>query len=181
VRKIKSLFKRNYETDRLIKDEVVEGSKWVLNGEGIATRKYDGTCCMIKDGQLYRRFDVKKGRKVPENFIPAQDKDVVTGHWPGWVKCEKENPQDKWHIEAFDSKLEDGTYELCGPKVQCNPENFNIHVLVKHGVEVLENVPRDFNGIKSYLIGKDIEGIVWYRKNGDMVKVKLKDFGIKRK
>ena len=180
MKKIKSLFQRNYETDRLVRNEVVEGAEWVLNGEGMPTRKFDGTCCMIKSGVLFKRHDVKKGRNVPSGFIAAQDKDEVTGHWPGWVKCEESNPQDKYHIEAFDNNLEDGTYELCGPKVQGNPEHFDKHVLIKHGVIILDNVPRDYEGLREYLRDGNIEGIVWHKDNGDMVKIKAKDFGFKR-
>lgn len=43
MKKIKSLFKRNYETDHLVRDEVVEGSEWVLEGHGVGTLKIDGT------------------------------------------------------------------------------------------------------------------------------------------
>jgi hypothetical protein len=38
VKKIISLFQRNYETDRRVRDEVVPGAEWVLAGEGVATR-----------------------------------------------------------------------------------------------------------------------------------------------
>ncbi len=37
MKKIKSLFKRNYEGNRQVYDCVVEGSEWVVNGEGSAT------------------------------------------------------------------------------------------------------------------------------------------------
>ncbi len=50
MRKIKSLFKRDYEGNRNVYDEIVEGSEWVAMGEGKATKKYDGTCCMVNDG-----------------------------------------------------------------------------------------------------------------------------------
>jgi hypothetical protein len=43
MRKIITLFQRNYESDRLVRDEVVPGAEWVLAGEGVATRKFDGT------------------------------------------------------------------------------------------------------------------------------------------
>jgi hypothetical protein len=50
MQKIISLFQRNYDTDRLVRDEVTPGAEWVINGEGIATRKWDGTCCKIEKG-----------------------------------------------------------------------------------------------------------------------------------
>lgn len=35
MKKIISLFKRNYETDHKVRNEVVEGAEWVINGEGL--------------------------------------------------------------------------------------------------------------------------------------------------
>ena len=43
MKKIISLFQRNYEGDRLVRDELVPGAEWVAAGEGVATRKWDGT------------------------------------------------------------------------------------------------------------------------------------------
>ena len=138
MKKIKSLFKRDYESkDRLVYNEVVEGCEWVLEGEGIATRKYDGTSCMIKEGVLYKRYDAKNGKKPPKGFIPAQDPDPITGHWPGWIVVDFSKPENKYHKQAFEleadiqeyMELEEGTYELCGPKINGNPEHFDFHVL----------------------------------------------------
>ena len=55
MRKIPSLFKRDYEGTHKVYDEVVEGSEWVLAGEGVPTRKWNGTACMIEGGKLYKR------------------------------------------------------------------------------------------------------------------------------
>lgn len=85
MKKIISLFQRNYETDRLVRDEVVPGAEWVLAGEGVATRKFDGACCMVRDGKLFKRYDAKNGKTPPPGFEPAQDADPVTGHLPGWL------------------------------------------------------------------------------------------------
>lgn len=41
MKKIVSLFKRDYKGDRLVYNEIVPGTDWVLAGEGIATIKYD--------------------------------------------------------------------------------------------------------------------------------------------
>ena len=181
MKKIKSLFMRNYKGDRQVYDEVVLGSEWVIAGEGIATRKFDGSCCMVQEGVLFKRYDVKKRRRVPEGFIPAQEKDEVTGHWPGWVIVTDE-PEDKWFREAFDENLPDGTYELCGPKVQGNPEAFNHHVLVPHGGEKLDDVPRTFMTLRDYFVfvKQNIVGIVWHHADGRMVKIKRRDFGFSR-
>ena len=183
MKKIKSLFKRDYGSGaRLVYNEVVEGSEWVINGEGVPTRKFDGTCCAIINGEIYKRYDAKNGKPVPEGAIPCQEPDPITGHQPCWLKCQEGNPSDKYFWEGFNNleDKQDGTYELCGEKVQGNPEHIEGHKLIRHGIEVLENVPRDFDGLKEYLKDKDIEGIVWHRANGDMVKIKKKDFWGKR-
>lgn len=188
MKKIISLFQRNYDGDRLVRDEVVPGAEWVLAGEGVATRKWDGTCVLIKDGVMWKRYEVKKGKTAPAGFRPANDVDEVTGKQQGWLQV-GDGPDDRWHREALiacdaaAADYEDGTYELVGPKVQGNPERADHHMLVKHDWPQLEMdtpVPRTFDGIRDYLENNDIEGIVWHRDNGDMVKIKAKDFGLKR-
>jgi len=91
-------------------------------------------------------------------------------------------PDDARHREAWSQAffVDDGTYELCGPKVQKNPERYSCHVLVRHGKEVLEDAPRTFDALRAYLAGRDIEGIVWHHPDGRMVKIKGKDFGLRR-
>ena len=184
MKKIISLFKRNYEGDHLVLDEIVPGAEWVQNGEGVATRKYDGTCCMVNNHEIYARYDVKKDRKPPENFIPAQDPDPITGHWPGWVKCNIDDKQWRWHFEAFydeNSTFRNGTYELCGPKINGNPEKLENHVLIAHDCAFrFYDAPRTFNELKEWFTDKNIEGVVWHHPDGRMVKIKKKDFGLTR-
>ena len=184
--KIISLFQRNYEGDRLVRDEVVNGAEWVVSGEGVATRKWDGTACMVRAGKLYKRYDVKGGRKAPPNFEAASDPDPVTGHWPGWIPV-GDGPDDQWHREAFFGggfadgdqdrpSLSDGTYELCGPKINGNPEGYLAHALIPHGKHVIEPCPRDFEGVRDFLRATNIEGIVWHHADGRMGKIKARDF-----
>lgn len=175
MKKIISLFQRNYDGDRLVRHELVPGSEWVSKGEGVATRKFDGTCCMIRGGVLYKRYDLKKGRTAPVGFEPAQPPDEVTGHHPGWVPV-GQSSDDRYHREAVHSALPDGTYELVGPKIQGNPEGFSSHTLIPHGKSLLPKCPRDYEGIKAYLEPLNIEGIVWHHPDGRMVKIKRKDF-----
>lgn len=180
MRKIISLFQRNYDGDRLVRDEIVPGAEWVPAGEGVATRKFDGTCCMVRGGKLFKRFEVKPGATPPAHFEPANDVDENTGKQQGWVPV-GDGPEDQWHREAFRYGAVDGTYELCGPKVQGDPEGFGSpHVLARHGMHRLMDAPRDFGGLRDYFRTHDIEGIVWHHPDGRMVKIKGKDFGIKR-
>jgi len=181
MKKIISLFQRNYDGDHQVRDEIVPGAEWVVAGEGVATEKIDGTACLVQDGKLYRRYGAKLGKTTPQGFIPAQGPDETTGHWPGWVLVTSD-PGDKWHVEAWDAVdyvLPDDTYELVGPKVQGNPYGLDRHELWRHGTRVIINEPRDFEGLRDFLTHDHIEGIVWHRANGDMVKIKARDYGIK--
>jgi len=201
MQKIISLFQRNYDTDRLVRNEVVPGAEWVLAGEGVATQKFDGTCCMVRDGKLYKRYDAKAftvdrvtgkrreyDRKPPEGFEPAQDPDPNTGHWPGWVPVDMDAPEDKWHREAWINQtsvgvhFHDDTYELIGPKVGDGLENVTAHQLVRHrsvSSISLEGCPRDFDGLKRFLdMCPTMEGIVFHHPDGRMVKIKRRDFGL---
>lgn len=174
MKKIISLFQRNYETDRRVRNEIVPGAEWVVAGEGVATRKFDGTCCLIREGKLLKRYEVKVGKTPPPNFEPANEVDENTGKQQGWVPV-GDGPEDRWHREAFTGQP-DGTYELCGPKVQGNPEGYETHVLIPHGREVLYDAPRDYDSIRKYLDARNIEGIVWHHPDGRMVKIKKRDF-----
>lgn len=182
MKKISTLFKKNPENLGLVINEINPENKWVFDGEGIATRKYDGAAAAIIDGRLYKRYDVKRGKAVPANAIPCQEPDEITGHWPHWVLCDTNKPEDKYFFEGLKmmDDIEDGTYELCGPKIQGNPENLDVHFLVPHGVDHID-VPTDWDSIKSYLSKENIEGIVFHHKTDDrMCKIRKSDFGIKR-
>jgi len=183
MKKIISLFERDYEGNRQVVNRVVSGAEWVVAGEGRATRKLDGTCCLVRDGKLYRRHEVKAGKAVPSGWTEA-DHDPVTGKRFGWVPV-GDGPEDRWHKEAWVTQtaravLPDGTYELLGPKIQGNPEGVQSHVLSLHGVGNGLDVPRDFVSIRNYLATHDIEGIVWHHPDGRMVKIKGRDFGLRR-
>ena len=182
MKKMKTLFKRQFENYKIAKclNEVEPECMWVLNGEGYATEKLDGTCCMVMDGKLYRRYDYKSGRILPDGAIPCQEKaDAITGHFPHWLLCTEKDPNCKYQLEAFKRQpnLEDGTYECMGKHFNANPYNLENDILEKHGTRILEDVPRTYEGIRDYLENHYIEGIVFYRGNGEMCKIKRSDFG----
>jgi hypothetical protein len=190
MRKIPTIFERDWDDDRSrVIDKPHPDCAWVFAGEGVPTRKLDGTCCLIKDGRLWKRREIKAGTTEPPDFKPV-DVDYETGKQVGWVPVGN-GPEDKWHREAFLNMpaIPDGTYELIGPKVQGNHEqNFlpistDGHYLIAHddpGLGLDGSFPRTFTGIASYLAGKDIEGIVFHHPDGRMGKIKLRDFGLKR-
>jgi len=185
MKKISTLFKKDPNDLGRVVNEINPENEWVFDERVKATRKWDGTACAIIDGELYKRYDVKKGKAVPENAIPCQEPDFITGHWPHWIKCDRSENGNKWHFEAFDSDLNlaDGTYELIGPKIQGNPERVIKHILMKHGefeLNILRHNKPTFDTICYHLMEWDIEGIVFHHPDGRMCKIRKSDFGFKR-
>lgn len=179
MKKIPTIFNRDFVNNpKYVTKEENPEAQWVYSGEGTTTRKYDGTCCAIIDGIFYKRFEVKKGKPVPDGFVPATEVDSNTGKQQGWIEVGNGN-EDVWHREAYQALTDksDGTFELVGPKVQGNPDGFNTHTLVRHSdAEVYENVPRTYDGIKEFLKDKNIEGLVFHHPDGRMAKIKRRDF-----
>ena len=187
MKKLTTLFKKDPNDLGRVINEIDPENDWVIKeGMGIPTRKFDGTSCAIINGELYKRFDLKKGRTLPKNSIPCQEADPITGHQPHWIKCDVNDNSNKYHFEGFNSlaelgKLQDGTYELIGEKIQSNPEKIEGHHLVKHGIDYLFIGALSFESIREFLRANDIEGIVFHHRNdGRMCKIRKSDFGIKR-
>lgn len=179
MEKIPTIFVRNPENMRELLNEPHPDCDWVFNGEGVPTRKYDGTCVAIIKGEYFKRREVKPGKKAPENFVELMF-DPNTGKRVGWVPVDFSSKQDKYHIEAFDGQP-DGTYELCGPKVQGNPEKYDKHILVSHGDAFqFDHCPTDYEELRQWLHLAAGEGVVWHHPDGRMAKIKKRDFGIKR-
>lgn len=199
MKKIPTLFEREFENHRLVRtlDKVTPGFEWVLDGEGIATVKYDGSCCAIVDGKFYVRYDAKAGRKPPEGAIPCCDPDPVTGHWPHWVEVDILNPPSdyKWFVMAYRSTFALGnlaqptaTYEAIGLHFNSNPYHLDYDRLIMHGQTILneEIFPdmlgngdgkRTFEGIRRYLKENEVEGLVFWKDGEPQCKIKRRDFG----
>jgi hypothetical protein len=184
MKKIPTLFKRDFTQPRHpITPEYNDGVEWVLQGEGKATRKYDGTCALIRGGQLYKRYELKPGKQAPYGFEQV-DYDEATGKGYGWLEVGN-GSEDRYFREAWNNlpdqyKSVGGTYELVGPKVQSNPEKYEDHRLIWHKDAQVLFPPVSFDELRDWLDDKDIEGVVWHHPDGRMVKIKKKDFGLKR-
>lgn len=184
MKKIPTIFERDWQGDRSrVIDIQNPECAWVFSGEGKATRKLDGTCCRMRGGVLYKRREIS-GLEIEKSGMPIgfelEGTDLTTDKAIGWVPVGDGN-EDRWHREAFEADLPDGTYELVGPKIQGNPERLPNHYLFPHaGVVAYDGAPRDFDGLRAWLDGKDIEGLVFHHPDGRMAKIKLRDFGLKR-
>lgn len=181
MKKIPTLFERDFFADHTAKAKpvVTRGMEWVLEGEGIATIKFDGSCCAIIGGIFYKRYDAKRGKPLPANAIKCQPAaDEVTGHLPCWVPTNKNNPGDKWFIKALETAgyTEDGTYEAIGKHFQGNPYDLDSDILVPHGKKIVL-VERTFEGIRKWLMEHYEEGLVFWKDDQPRCKIKRTDFG----
>jgi hypothetical protein len=180
VIKIPTIFVRDMSKQpTLVLNAWVAGTEWVRDGEGIATRKYDGTSCLVRNRKLYKRRELRQNDAVPPDF-ESLGFDENTGKTVGWVPI-GDGPEDRWHREAWGDvhNFVDGTYELMGPKIQGNKDGFIEHMLIPHGCNRIAEVPRTFEGLKGWLAANVVEGVVWHHSDGRMAKIKRRDFGLK--
>lgn len=185
MQKIPTVYIRDFTRDhgRYVTDEVTPGCEWALAGEGAATRKYDGTCVMLDaGGRWWARREVKLGKTPPPEFI-AICHDDVTGKTVGWEPIGQSGfaPHHAQAVADSTAQFQPGTYELCGPKVNGNPEGYDLHVLVRHAEaeRVDPRMIRDLSLSPADLVSKvgahGWEGIVWHHPDGRMAKLKARD------
>lgn len=181
MRKIPTVLRRDPENLKTVLPLCTVGCEWVFAGIGHATRKYDGTCTMYDGLMWWARREVKPGKQVPDDFRPEMT-DTATGKTVGWVPM-VQSSFAKYHAEALDDcDPVAGTYELCGPKINGNPEGYEAHVLIPHaGAERVLEEPgeRTHDSMRSTVLAlaeAGIEGIVWHHPDGYMAKLKGRDF-----
>lgn len=183
MKKIPTLFVRDYSEPRAprLTAALTPGCEWVLDGEGVATRKFDGTCVMLdSDGRWWARREVKAGKTPPPGFMREQH-DETTGKSVGWEPVEQSSFLRFLEEALVPATVENsagwkpGTYELCGPKINGNPEGFNAHILIPHGMFKV-GAPRTYAGLREYLAEHDWEGLVWHHPDGRMAKIKKRDY-----
>lgn len=185
MKKIPTLFARD-ERDRkhVLVDQVTPGCEWVLAGEGRPTRKYDGTCVMRDEhGDWWARREVKPGKPDPAGFVLADD-DPATGKRQGWEPIGR-SPFAKFHAEALANAVADDalgswaepvTYELCGPKINGNPERLDDHRLIPHGLMTIGEADRVLPlNLIADCRAMGWEGVVWHHPDGRMAKLKVRD------
>ena len=133
--------------------------------------KLDGTNLRVLNRCLYKRQKPKD-----------RDYDLAA-----YVPCDRGNPADRWAFEAFDAAgpaIQDGIYELIGPKVRGNPYHRTDHLIVSvvppDSTLYLDEVgmSRSFDGLREYLSDRNIEGIVFHGRDGRLAKIKRRDFGL---
>lgn len=183
MKKIPTVFTRSFD-NHTVCDITEEFSSELAQQaflNGVATIKWDGSCCAIIDGTLFKRYDAKHGKTPPRGAIACGEPDIVTGHHPHWVLVDEQNPADRWFIAAYLAAggmcLEDGTYEAIGVHFQSNPYKRANDILVRHGTVVVD-VERDFWSVRRWLEHHtETEGLVFWLKGEPVCKIRRKDFG----
>lgn len=184
MKKIPTIFNRDWDGDRTVIDQYVQDFDF---SKAIATEKIDGmnVRVTVRNHTLVRL----EKRRNPDKLQKA--KGIVD---PWYVDADEYGPEDKYlWLAARQMRLDDvpdGEWsgEAVGPNIQGNPLNMKTPVVVLFSLRQkamqLQNVPTDYTGLKKYLktaksvVGENcgIEGIVWHWPNGDMAKIKTKDF-----
>lgn len=180
MRKIPTLFERDpFDRSRVLPVRVTAGCEWVMRGEGVPTRKFDGVCVMFDGSAWWARREVKPDKTEPPGFREVQA-DPVTGKRVGWEPIEQSSfarfhdealADPTWHV----GQLTPGTYELVGPRINRNPERLTGHTLIRHGIDVFDGIT-DPELLIAECVFQGWEGVVWWRypDDPDCEKAKLK-------
>ena len=183
MEKIPTIFERNWEGNRGVRDKlVVDKEKFLI---GTATEKLDGTNVRVTvRNHTCVRLEKRRNPDKIQKFKGIKD--------PWYVDASEYDAQDKWIYDALKntdlSKIPDGDWsgEAIGTNIQGNPLGLDKNIIVFFSLgqaPVFENVPISFNELKDWIskqqskYGKNnIEGIVWHCSDGTMMKIKAKDF-----
>ena len=156
---------------------------------------------MLKDAKATEKLDGTNVRVTVRNHTVVRiekrrNPDKIQKHKgieEPWYIDASQSTEDKWINDAVAntdfSTIPDGEWsgEIIGKNIQGNPLNLENNRVVFFSLgqaPVFENAPTDYEGLKNWLpIQKSkygnncgIEGIIWHCPNGDMYKIKVKDF-----
>ncbi|MEL7249066.1 MAG: DUF5565 family protein [Bacteroidota bacterium] len=186
MRKILTIFDRNWETDRKVNTQLIVDFDFA---NAVTTEKLDGMNIRVtvRNGTVVR----SEKRRNPSK---QQKQNGIVDPW--YVDIDTSTSQDKWLVDAISntdfSAVPDGEWsgEAIGKNIQGNPLNLTNNQVFLFSLPSwreriqLKDAPYTHAELVQYLnsrksaIGEGclMEGIVWHHPNGDMVKIKRKDF-----
>jgi len=184
MNKIKTIFDRNWDGDRKVVNKPLVDPEVLRNAK--ATEKLDGTNVRI----TIRNHTVVR---VEKRRNPSKIQKAKGIEEPWYVDADQYDATDKWIFDGLNhtellNYIPDGEWsgELMGPNVQGNPLNLPTNRIVFFSLDeapVFENAPVSYEELKAWLPKQQskyghgaIEGIVWHCNDGQMFKIKVKDF-----
>ena len=165
MQKIPTIFKRDLSLKCTpVTDEPNPDCQWVFDGEGIATRKIDGINVKGDGSQFLMRVKPSTEDYTEAEYAPFKDKFVDAA------------------ILNNPLRFTPGVYEAYGENIRGNPERLEGYHLVRiaprpdMALKLTQEPKRTYRDLMGYFATNDIEGIVYHRGNGQMAKIKTKDF-----
>jgi hypothetical protein len=185
MKKIATISERDWEGNRAVVNRYVNGFSPEMLSDAQATEKLDGTNVRltVRNHILVRL----EKRRNPDKIQKSKGIDE-----PWYKDADEYDPQDKhiWdaarHTDLSDIPDGEWSGEALRKDIQGNPLGCDKNMVVLFSLgqaPIFENVPTDFDRLKVWLPQQQskfgtgsIEGIVWHCQNGDMFKIKTKDF-----
>lgn len=193
MQKIPTLFERDPADMSRVTARVTPGCEWVFQGEGVPTRKWDGTNVRVT---VARNVPVERGlasvlATLEKRRNPTRE-EKAAGAEPGYALASRSDPADKHIFAALDATAftvwPEGLWsaEALGPKIQGGIDG-DRPMLVPFSVPgwalthaLIPQPVRTFEGLATYLRDGAIEGVVFHHSDGRMAKIKARDFGVFR-
>mgnify|MGYP000992158016 CR=1 FL=1 len=204
MRKIKTIFYRDWDSKQKLVISILDVKNFDFS-QAIATEKVDG----INVRATIRNNSVVRMEKRRNPTVEQKEQGIVDPWYVDCNQDDPADKHIYNALQHTNINLPDGEWsaEAIGPNFQGNPLELSNNQLfffsipeerakvILHDAPVmnmgLESNLRQVNfwdDLKNYLENKksslnpgcNIEGIVWHGKNGDMVKIKRKDFSYKK-
>ena len=186
MNKIKTIFERDWNGNRACIDKYVEGFDSLQLNEAVATEKLDGTNIRVTvRNHIVVRIEKRKNPDRIQKHRGIEE--------PWYIDASESDSSDKWIFDAVQntnlSQIPDGEWsaEAVGKNMQGNPLNLDKNIAVFFSLgqcPIFEDAPITYEALREWLPSQKskygnnclIEGIVWHCKNGEMFKIKTKDF-----
>lgn len=188
MKKIPTIFKSSKLRRGFVLNAINPECQWVFDRDkndqyaGGVLRKYDGLCCMIEDGYLWKRTIVPNGETSPTVWRLIQ-LDDINNTTVIWEPVEPFTRADEHYMKGLRglATADNGTYELIGPDIKGNPEKVGSVRLMRHDhAPSILLVNRTFEVIRDLLKNTDVYGYVFTHPDGRKAKINRTHFGFDR-
>jgi hypothetical protein len=186
MQKISTIFDRGHDGKLLPIPN--DDASWVFEApwtDFTVQRKWDGLCCKIEGGKLYKRRSIRAGQEVPPDWEQEHivlDQSGGLKEAIGWQPVDPARPEDMYHAAGWENLMVmfEGSCELVGPGVEGNHDGHDVNMLLEHLVspQLAKEFPRSFEGIREVLDSLPWEGLIFRHRDGRLAKIKREDYGL---